>query len=198
MSFYYLSIYLPCNILLQQFNQRKRTTAIQLVLENKELLRLFCSSCKSMQRKGQSCQLFHFEVFCGSSTVHRRHSHHLSIGKIRSPQCITQLCFQHWTPPSATMRAYLNEKCLPTLPQLNLLRNNRQKGFLRGGRSSDPLPGIWAEKWNLGPNPVVRECIYQRCCTPLMARIDLLASASCLSPVHAFTPVRNTESNNST
>lgn len=153
MSFYYLSIYLPCNILLQQLNQRKRTTAIQLVLENKELLRLFCSSCKSVQQKGQSCQLFPLEVFCGSSTVHRRHTHHLSIGKKRSPQSMTQLCFQRWTPPSATMRAYLNEKCLPTLPQLRLLRNNCKKGFLRGGRSSDPVPGTWAEKWNLGPNP---------------------------------------------
>lgn len=140
------SIYL-CNTLYQKFNQWRKTAAIHPALENKEIFKLFLSSCKSMRHTGRLCQLFGLEVFCRLSYSSQEiQSSLVNWKKKRSLQHITQSCFQHQTLSVRTTRACLNENGLPSLLPLRLLMSNWQNGFLLGGRSPDSLPKTLVEK----------------------------------------------------
>lgn len=149
-----LSTYLLCNTLYQKFNQWRKTAAIHPALENKEIFRLFLSSCKSMRHTGHSRQLFWpwgllqgKLQFTGDTVITcqlgKKHpfsilpSHASSIRLYQSAR---------------TRRACFNENCLPSLHQLGLLMSNWQNGFLLGGRSPDPLLKTSVEKWHLGWN----------------------------------------------
>lgn len=65
MGFYYLSKHLsPLPHSVSKVQSMEEDSSRPSSLQNKEIFRLFLSSCKSMRRTGHSCQLFGLEVFC--------------------------------------------------------------------------------------------------------------------------------------